>query len=379
MLPAANFGQREHLAVLLMLPYTLVRLNEDATSSDTNYRTLVALSLVAGFGFSLKPHFGLPWLATQIVVTRRDVSIRNLSLIGLTALPMAIQLLAIPIFFRDLIGLYQLFGRQYVEFGKLPVSLIIEHYLYLPMAAVLVISLASQVHSTRRSLVRGLAWISLAWFVTGAMQGKGWSYHFLPAHITLMIGVLFTILYLDGSRRATAVRGLVTVCMVLIGLTGLRGGVTKPNDPVRRSLLPASLRGLPDGSRALVLSIRMTSAYPLLGELHARNVGSFPVVWPLQVEYGKAGIPGQLIPVRHPEEMKEPESILYRTVVDDLIRYKPELVLVSDGNDPAFNDAYFDYVAYFSQDESFRNEMSSYVMGPRLGHLQFYVKSDSGS
>ncbi len=376
-LPAVSFGKLEHFAVVLTLPYLLVRLNGDATPEDTEYGLLVSLSVIAGIGFSLKPHFGLPWLVSQIVVTRRKWTRRNISLIGLTALPMAIQLLAIPILFPDLVRLYQMFGRHYAAFWHLPPYHVLVDNLYLPAAAVVLFASTSRVQPTRRLLVRGLAWIGLAWFITGVAQGKGWNYHFLPASMTLTLCGLFTILYFDRSRRWSAVHGLITVSVVLIGMAGLRNGVARMDYPARRSQLPASLRDASDGMRALVLSVRMVTAYPLLNELKARNVGSFPIVWPLQVEYGQAGFPGRFVPVRSPGNMTEPESILFQTVVDDLIRRKPELVLVSDGTDPLFNDAYFDYVAYFSQNEAFKNEMSGYVVGPKLGHVQFYIRSES--
>ncbi|MBK5096542.1 MAG: hypothetical protein JJE01_02080 [Gemmatimonadetes bacterium] len=376
-LPAVNFGKLEHFAVLLTLPYLLARLNGDAAPDDTEFGILVVLSVIAGIGFSLKPHFGLPWLVTQVVVTRRQWSPRNILLIGLTALPMAIQLLAIPIQFPDLVRLYQLFGRQYAAFWHLPPYHVLVDHLYLPAAAMVMIGSAGQVQPTRRLLVRGLAWIGLAWIITGVVQGKGWSYHFLPASMTLVLCGLFTILYFDGSIRGSAVRGLITVSVVLIGMAGLRSGVVSLDYPARRSQLPASLRDASDGMRALVLSVRMVTAYPLLNELNARNVGSFPTVWPLQVEYGQAGLPGRFVPVRSPGDMTEPESILFQSVVDDLVQSKPELVLVSDGTDPLFNDAYFDYVAYFSQNEAFKNEMSGYVVGPKLGHVRFYIRSDS--
>ena len=161
-LPAVSFGKLEHFAVLLTLPYLLVRLNGDAASDETEYGLLVALSVLAGIGFSLKPHFGLPWLVTQIVVTRRQWTVRNISLIGLTALPMAIQLLVVPIQFPDLVRLYQMFGRQYAAFWHLPLYHVLIDHLYLPAAALIMVASASQVQPPRRLLVRGLAWIGLA-------------------------------------------------------------------------------------------------------------------------------------------------------------------------------------------------------------------------
>jgi len=146
----------------------------------------------------------------------------------------------------------------------------------------------------------------------------------------------------------------------------------------KRTQLPDEVADLPGGMRAIVLSVRIRAAHPVLSKLDARNVGSFPFVWPLQVEYWQAGLPGQVVPVRHPEEMTEPESILFETVVDDLIRKKPEVILVSDGTDEVFNDACFDELAYFSQNEAFRKEMALYERGPALGQVRIYVRADVG-
>jgi hypothetical protein len=337
---------------------------------------LAPLSLVAGVGFALKPFFFIPWLVTQIAVTRKDWSRRNISLIVLTALPMAIQLVTIPIVFPDLVQLYQSLGHEYSAYWRLPAHLIVVYKLHLLAFALVLIGAAALVEPSRKLLVRSLAWVCLAWFVTGIVQGKGWSYHFLPTHMTLILTGLFALLCFDGWRHKSALRGMILACMVLVGLAEIQSGIGRIDYSFRRWQLPAAVRELPDAMRALVFSADMITTYSLLNELGARNVGSFPSVWPLLVEYGQAGLPGQLVPVRLPEEMTEPESILYEAVVADLIRKKPELILVSDGYDPVFNDAYFDYVAYFSQDEAFRQRLTHYVRGPRLGHVQLYIRTD---
>ena len=76
--------------------------------------------------------------------------------------------------------------------------------------------------------------------------------------------------------------------------------------------------------------------------------------------------------------MDRPESVLFESVVKDLVDQQPDLLLVTIGNDPSFNDGQFDYLSYFSQDRSFSDEMENYVTGPRLEHIQFYVRKDVG-
>lgn len=377
-LPGAAFGQREHLAVLLTLPYLMARLSEASRPIETEFSALAFLGLVAGVGFSLKPFFVFPWLVTQIAVTRKDWSRRNISLIFLTALPMAAQLVAIPILFPDLLSLYRSLGHEYGAYWRLPVHFILVYKLHILAFALVLVAAAALVQPRRKLLVQGLAWVSLAWFTAGIVQGKGWGYHFLPAQMTLILSALFAVLYFDRSRRRGAAHFLLIACLCLLlaGDARIWGEMARSDYQIKRSQLPDEIVDLPSGMRAIVLSVRIRAAHPVLSKLGARNAGTFPFVWPLQVEYWQAGLPGQVVPVRHPEEMTEPESILFEAVVDDLIRKKPEVILVSEGTDEVFNDACFDELAYFSQNEAFRAEISLYERGPAVGQVRIYVRAD---
>ena len=376
--PTFKYGQREHLAVLMTLPYLLARLSVESRPDEGGLSYLVPLSLIAGIGFALKPFFFLPWFVTQIVVTRRSWNQRNVWLIALTALPMAIQLLAIPTFFPDLIRLYQVFGHEYAAFGRVDPSLIFLENLYLPATALVLLASVRLIDPTRRRLVQALTWTSIAWFAAGVIQAKGWSYHFLPAHMTLILGGGIAGLSFARPKRDRAVHALLITSIVLIGLAGIWRGRVRLEYPSGASRLPAEVRALPRGMRALNLSVRMDTAYPLLNELDARHVGAFPMLWPLEVEYGQLGQSGRLIPVSRRESMDRPESVMFESVVNDLAVQQPDLLLVTIGNDPSFSDGQFDYLSYFSQDESFRDELENYVLGPRLEHIQFYVRSDVG-
>ncbi len=376
--PTFKYGQREHLAVLMTLPYLLARLSGNSSLDEGGRSHLVPLGLIAGIGFALKPFFFLPWFVTQIVVTGRNWSLRNVLLVALTALPMVIQLLAIPTLFPDLVRLYQVFGQEYAAFGRVEPRLVFLENLYLPAAALVLLASARLIDPTRRLLVQGLTWTSIAWFAAGVIQAKGWSYHFLPAHMTLILGGGIAALSFARSRRDRAVHALLITSIVLLGVAGIWRGRVRLEYPSRASRLPAEVRAMPRGMRALNLSVRMDSAYPLLNELDARQIGAFPMLWPLEVEYRQSGQSGRLISVSRRESMDRPESVLFESVVRDLVDQQPDLILVTIGNDPSFNDGQFDYLSYFSQDESFREELEHYVTGPTLEHIQFYVREQAG-
>jgi len=379
-LPGGAFGQREHLAVLLTLPYLLARLSSTPGSGESDFRLLAALSLLAGLGFALKPFFVFPWLATTIFVTRRDWSPGNVALICLSALPMAMQLVVIPIVFPDLMELYGSFGRQYSQYVNLPMPVILVYWGQLLVFSLVLIAAAGVVQPDRRWLARGLAGLSFAWFITGLVQGKGWGYHFVPAQMTVVLAGVVAVVYFDRSRIRYAIRALLVACLFLLLAGDARTwiDIARADSRARRSELPASIRNLPDGMRGIVLSVTMPPSFLVLDKLETRNVGSFSFSWPVHAEYWQSGVPGEVVPVRKPSEMAGPESLLFAKVVKDLVEKKPEILLVSNGTDIMFNNGYFDEVAYFSQDAAFRAEMKNYERGPALGEVRIYLRSDVG-
>src|SRR5690606_31633091 len=65
-LPAMEAGQRDHLAVLLALPYLLV-LGRRAGGDDVGRGTAMAAGIAGALGFLLKPHFLAALAAAEVV------------------------------------------------------------------------------------------------------------------------------------------------------------------------------------------------------------------------------------------------------------------------------------------------------------------------
>jgi hypothetical protein len=372
-IPASDFGQRDHLAILLTLPYvTGVLLLNDAKGPSVE-KSLESLALVAGVGFSLKPFFGIPWITTFFLAGRCGVA-RPVYLSVLAATPMAIQLLILPVFFPDLLEFYARFGAEYRQFWEIPSLQIILIFQYILLAALILLAIGGSLDSSPRRLALGMGCFSLSWFAAALVQGKGWNYHFIPALIAVCFG--FWITYAVTPRLQLNARlVLLTGTVFLAGLGSLRS-YSKPDylrDPLQ---LPPQFVSQEKPLSAMPFSVRTLTAFPLVNELGVRHVGSISALWPLQVVYGSEGIPGSQVDFNALDSMGAFEREVFRRMVEDFAFRDPDLLLVSDGPDSAFNGACFDYMAYFSQDSTFRVLIEAYDRGPKVGHVRLYRKKD---
>ena len=63
-----DFGQREHFAVLLTLPYVLMA----AATVGSSPREQVLAGIAGGLGFAIKPHFLIAWIAVEACAMAYD-------------------------------------------------------------------------------------------------------------------------------------------------------------------------------------------------------------------------------------------------------------------------------------------------------------------
>ncbi len=173
------FGQREHLAVALILPYAFAVASE-ARGDRPPARLAILTGLLAGVGFSLKPFFVLIAAAVEMWLgSRRGRRV--------WARPQALAIAAVIIVYGALI---MVITPQYFDAARRLAPLYPAHN---PMGSTLV------ANSWRLVIVvaaMALAWASIrrrspgfvevfllidAWFTVSLyLTGKGWDYHWFP-------------------------------------------------------------------------------------------------------------------------------------------------------------------------------------------------------
>ena len=359
-IPGYDFGQREHLMLLFVLPYVLL-----AGARAGNARPPTALAFAVGgfaaLGFCLKPYFFLIPVALELFVLIRGRSLKrsfraeNLALAGVTVAYAATLLWLAPGYLEIMVPLaLEIYNQTYTGDPA---------YLFRQTALVLMIAAFAAIYmfrlqGTRLNILVALLISTFAQIAIFAVQGKGWHYQLVPALGFLTIALTFC-------------------AITTIGQTGPKSGsslVRAARPPLAIAILFALLASTLPQQRYTGEFQDIAAALDRIGlspetyfSFSAHVFHSFPLGAATGMTYASSAPAQWLMPgiaIREAQASTEPESwtpmmdtirdLARNSVLEDFERNRPELVIVHDS--PAknyFRGLPFDYVAWYSQDPRF--------------------------
>jgi hypothetical protein len=389
----ASFGQREYLCVLFSIPYLALSALRLQRSPRVNVAWAVAIGLLAGIGFSIKPYFlAVPVCIEAVVVfqlgIRPVLRAENVAIATTLALYVASILLLMPDYVRDAFPLAQ---ATYWAFE----SPSLQHVLVKLGPAAKVAALALFVSLLTRSWSR-LATVSLAagvgFLASYVVQAKGFVYHQYPV---LFCATLLAASILAQGAAATATRAsrlgpvgpVVAVMVLLLGLLPVKwihdetlswyaafntnwGRVGLYRLAVVEAVNHYASR---PGSHFYALSTHPFPGFPTGSYTRAEWSGSACC---------QLAVPAiaRIREVTNPElrqRIHEATSIQVEMVVDDLMRTNPEVVLVERGRSRLGLGARpFDDVAFYMRDPRFQAIWKHYRETVRIGSISLFVRSE---
>ncbi len=289
-----NFAQREHLFVLLFLPFLVVRLRR-AGGLDTPVALAALAGALGAVGVCIKPHFvvtaGLVELGLLGLVLRGGRSAVGRRWLGpglavwvATGLLYPLHFLFVPEAMRS--ALFDVWMPVLVEgyraYGapELAYRMLLPVWVPVGLAAFVGAALAARVDGARRVARLGVGLAALGGFAVYFLQWKGWFYHLIPAQVfaavclALSVGDVMTNALRAGLVRFTAGwAGVIVVVMMVRGQAVSDGGEG-------RALFEEHLA---PGDAVVVWTSDLTPAYPWLTLQGVERVGRYPVVFPLPV------------------------------------------------------------------------------------------------
>jgi hypothetical protein len=352
-----DFGQREHLFILLYFPFFLLRAVR-WEGQAVGRAEAIALGIAAAVGVSLKPYFAfvaiapeLYWLATRRS-PRKLLAPEVWAVMG-TAAAYAGHFLLLPEVVRA-----EYFGRL------VPLHLLVYHVYQSPLGAVLgkafplflgkvnVTAFAAVVVAVpflwRRpapaglaALARPLACVTAAAFGAYLTQQTGWRYQALPVFVSglCVVGLIGIQLraWLEqkrarprGRAAAWALPGIVVAVCVVVGLQQVRAGVA----PIRETAFSAVVsRYSEPGEFVAYLSTSLPPAYPALQQLDRRLANRYPCNLPVSFSLGLAEV--------DPVAAREEKERYLRELAEDIDANAPRLIFIdsddySQGCPPGF-------------------------------------------
>ncbi|MHA6297816.1 hypothetical protein [Devosia sp. CAU 1758] len=272
--PGVNFGEREHVALILMLPLLAVGAVRQQGGLPGIRAELLA-GLAAGLVMTIKPHFALPILLVALYGAAWTRSWRPMFnpahvVAGLVLIAYGLVVLVwFSSFFTEMLPVA---SAAYVG-DRWPPALLVFGLPTLPfwlMLAGLLLLYRREVMSPPKA---PLLVASIGFFLVYIIQGKGFVYHLLPGNAlaAMVLAQCFIERNGQGARRQVLLV-LAVVVLSFPGLMGLRG------DPVRIEVM-AALRPLGPGLAIANLTAHLSVASPLHRQLDATLVNAGPCLW----------------------------------------------------------------------------------------------------
>lgn len=369
-------GQREHLMLVLVLPYLVLasrRMGEDAGVGSRRRGARGAAGLLAGLGFALKPHFLLVLLAVEALIRlrgdRRWRPAPELLSAGITVVAYGITVIVVH---PEALDVARRFASYYASHRQMGFTAFLGRWETLFTSAALVLWILRSRAGERDRLAEIMVTVAVVALALAWLQGMGWSYHFIPAVGAALI--VAGLVALDLRRVDTRVGRITSgAAAVLLGAFLLRAGMvawTSANSDIgdeERIEATASLIGelAPEG-RVVVLSPLIGSAFPLVNRAGVRWGIRYPSLWVLTMARSEESPepsdadPDDRLPGRVREE-----------VVSDMARSPPDLILVDErGIARTLGEEGLDYLEYFAAEEGFEELMTRYErLGRRHGYL----------
>ncbi len=415
-MPARDFGQRDHLLAVLCLPYVLAAALDASQQYAVphisllrcgNAATRVLIGLLAAIGICLKPHNGLLVLTTEALLLafahkRKLLRPELLSILATGAL----YLLAVRTLTPDyLTQVVPLLKDVYWAIGHLsPLQLIGESIqLHVLLSITLVLFFRNGWQRNQPAtffLAAGIA-STIAYYV----QGTGWYYQQIPALSFTAAALLLAFLHWKftanhpkfvpgrkifmGDPRGEALVALydrlpsaktsaIALSLLALGLTAHFTGypflpthsfpIEAPDESFFTNLAPNTPVAILTTS--VDDTVMPTAKYHLLWAQRTNNLWILPAL--LRNESGPP--PRHVIP---PARLAELEALQHRFMVEDLNRWHPQLILINRCQDPkvqcqVIEDRHDDLLAWFNRDPAFRAAFAPYHYVESNGDFDAY-------
>jgi hypothetical protein len=393
-LPGGAFGQREQIIGILLLPYVALQALRVERMPVRRLAAIVA-GVGAAIAICLKPYFVGTWLLILIyrAVAGRPRRLRvepeDAAITGVGVGYVAAVLWLAPGF----LALASTFAGTYAAYTTMTRSQIL-----LESAAIIwfVVALAAwQVRKETRTSPLGtlLVLVAVGAIAAAVWQGKGWTYHFLPA---VMASVLLGALALSApasvvrsrvhslARAVAAVFVLVSWVPLAAGVAGqltTGGHASDAQAEVEARELRAAVSTEDSARSILVLTSDMTGTQPWIGEQRLASRNSWSCLWVPAVVYHTRWNGNPRVALRTASEMSGAERTAYASVVQDLTADPPDLLVVETR---AKNERFtgypggFDHLAYYGADPRFGACLKQYRLDAVLSGFLVYRRLPAG-
>ena len=372
-LPGADFGQRDHVMILVVLPWVLLKWNR-LIQREVPFGIAAFAGLLAATGFWLKPHFLFAFFAVELSLAMATRSARDIVRIETLAVVACgvVYLIAVPTLFpRDLVQMSSMSTKAFIPFyGQSAEDVTLR--MVLPSVLAILSVAATQLLSPQLQLLRALLLAAGGAFLFGFIVQAGYQHQMMPATFFLALATGIGVAQVFAghmefrgvARRWVAAGSTIAVAAVFAAAASTqfveyRGG------PFERAIAAEA----PQARSIFIASTSVAHAFPLIDQNGLVWASRFPSLWLapfIATTLDESGVPvdgfGQFA---------------LEATVSDLINFAPDIVFIDERPEqPNFRGRPLDYVTFWNKDVRFPRAWKAYERRGDADGFSVYVKRE---
>ena len=291
--PTGNHGQREHMVIVMGMPYFLAVANRAFNRPMSNSIT-VQVGIYSGIGFMLKPHFLLIFLLLEgylaVISLKKNHKIKLIKpefiIISLIA-AVYYGFLYINHDYSKVLALawetYFAFNCNYMDILTIPDVL-----LWLFSCLLLLCYIRNKRHLFKDYIIITIFLVSLGFFLIGFLQKKGYPYHFYPVGILSIIIITYIIINCI-ELNYNAKYNIILIIIFFLGLSTigvwkcLRHYVRYKNGEIPKII--AIINQHSENKSIYIFSCSVRPAFPVVNHSKSFWPVRFHHLWPLPAMY----------------------------------------------------------------------------------------------
>lgn len=386
LMPGYSFGEREHFAIMLTLPY-LFLLDLRLSNKILNYYLIILIGIIAGIGFAIKPHFLFALIACELffIYKKRNVFAGFRLETIIIALVILLYLVSIFLLTPDyLFKVWPLVYHLYFISAKEPFGAMLAKLGIVFWLVVLGFYCFLYEKIKYKNLTEILLFASVGYLIVYFVQHTTWYYHLLPV---LVIITILTVLFLcerlfDLIKNYQAnIDWNSIVLLVLLQLSLLVFPVmatvrciaigTISNRHLQTNKLFVYVKQHMYQQKLYIFALQIPMISYLLDNTHATSASRFP---------SQLFMPGLVflsnqtnLSVEKKDRLNKQKQEIINIVVADLQQHQPKYILVDMRKQNLYpNKHQFDYIKFFSQDPRFHKFFKNYKYLITLEHFDIY-------
>lgn len=376
-LPAHNFGQREHLFLILATPYffaAAVTLENKPLSLHLS----VLIGLLAGIGFCIKPFFLFPLIFIELAIIYNKkylfgfIRTESIIIASILIIYLATTRYYFPSYFQIMLPLINHFYFPGIKQSWLAIlTNVIVMFCLLTCATTMIL----RKKTCRHPLLTVLELATLGAILSFLVTRTCWFVHLLPAFglATLLVAFLLTTSSATAAKQSRHIVCLISAILLFFPIASTVM-ITRHSLYVQNYITPQPLIQFfaKQPSPASFMCFSATTpedCFPLITELHGQHGNRQPFFWWLR------GM--RLSNTQTPDRYLNAYMALQYfidLIADDLNHLKPHWIIINLADAKRTFDAKFDYIDFLSQNEHFKSAWHQYRYATTLGCYRIYER-----